>query len=373
MPREDEVAVIVANGQEFRDWESVRVEVPFSREAFAHFIFTAAEREQLPLTDWQKLQLKPDDDVTITLAGNQVIRGYIETRQVAYNAVAHQIELIGKSDTAWGAKSSVKTKDGKFDKMGIIQVAQKVFGEYEIGVRTKGQVNNSPFDPALQVTPGTPAWDFIENAAREKATLLGVDAFGNVLLIGEWDGSPGPQLIEGINIKQCNCIITVQDRFKEVVATGQRKANDQINMQQASEIRKEVTTPERHASMIETPMEHPASEADVQARANFERRMREGSMINATIVVQGWLYNNETIWQPGDLVYINSPMALLNDVLAIQRAIYTQDNQSGTQTTLELVLPWDVNGPGGQILGVGTPTAATRSPPQLPPSTFGGS
>lgn len=52
-----------------------------------------------------------------------------------------------------------------------------------VGVKVIGQINMEPL-PQLQATPGTPAWDFIEQAARYRETVLGSDQLGNLLLIG---------------------------------------------------------------------------------------------------------------------------------------------------------------------------------------------
>jgi hypothetical protein len=99
--------------------------------------FTAAERDPIfnqqgfPL--WQKLQFKPGDTCTIYLAGQIAVTGFIETRQVAYDANQHGVMLIGKSATANAAKSSVDTKTGNFDNKNIVQCANEVCAPYGVG------------------------------------------------------------------------------------------------------------------------------------------------------------------------------------------------------------------------------------------------
>ena len=46
------------------------------------------------------------------------------------------------------------------------------------------------------------------------------------------------------------------------------------------------------------------------------------------------------LWRAGDLVAFVSPMTTINMGLKIQNVTFTQDSQSGTLTTLELVAPW---------------------------------
>ncbi|MGY4403939.1 phage baseplate assembly protein [Bradyrhizobium sp. USDA 3315] len=131
MPKPQEIEVLNVNGIKFDDWDSVWVQKQWA-EAVHWFRFTAAERDMLvaaaqgkvPL--WTRLQFKPDEACSIMLAGQLAITGFIETRQVAYDAHQHGVMLIGKSATAQAAKSSVDHKTGNFDKKNVVQVAQEV-------------------------------------------------------------------------------------------------------------------------------------------------------------------------------------------------------------------------------------------------------
>ena len=74
-------------------------------------------------------------------------------------------------------------------------------------------------------------------------------------------------------------------------------------------------------------------------RAEYEKLERDGTLVECHVTVQGWLRDGTNLWEPGDLVLVFSPMAMLNPmVLGIQSVIYSQD-QRGTLSELELVLP----------------------------------
>jgi diketogulonate reductase-like aldo/keto reductase len=50
------------------------------------------------------------------------------------------------------------------------------------------------------------------------------------------------------------------------------------------------------------------------------------------------------LWRAGDNVTVWSPMAVLNNqTLKIQTVTFTQDRNAGTETTLDLVVPWLLN------------------------------
>ena len=81
------------------------------------------------------------------------------------------------------------------------------------------------------------------------------------------------------------------------------------------------------------------SQAEVQKRAENERVWHDDTEVQATITVQGWLCKPGRLWTPGDHIFVRSPMAMLNQPLAIQNATFTQDSTNGTETVLDMVLP----------------------------------
>jgi prophage tail gpP-like protein len=349
MVKPTEEAVLIVNGREFRDWESVWVQRRYG-DSCTLFRFTAAERDPIfnqqgfPL--WEKLQFKPGDLCTVLMAGQLAVTGFIETRQVAYNATQHGVQLDGKSYSANAAKSSVDTKTGSFDGKNILQVAQEVCAPYGVGIKVIGSLDLTPFKK-LQNEKGELVWDFLERIARPRGVVMGSDHLGNFLMIGEHAGLVVDQLVEGYNIKACQCVITHKDIHLDVNVAAQGPGDDQFNGPQANEMTADVATSVARVlySKIIVPMEHPpTSQAEVQNRANYERMWKDGTLINCTIVTQGWLRAGNALWEAGDHVHVNSPMVMLNQAMGIQNVTFTQDNQNGTQTTLDLVNPEALRG-----------------------------
>jgi prophage tail gpP-like protein len=352
MPKPTEIAELVVRGQKFDDWESVWVQRRW-KDSYSVFRFTAAERDTIfgqtakgtvPL--WSKLQFKPDDPCLINLAGITAITGVIETRQVAYDANNHAVMLIGKSFTAIPAKSSVDTKTGSFDKMSARQIAEKVLQNYkpQVGLKIIGALNEKPFDK-MQNNPGELIWDFLERIARDRGIIMGSDHLGNFLMIGEHSMPIVTDLIEGINIKACQCIITRQYSYYQYRVDGQAQASDDNSGPRASQMSAAVMgSLLKMKSVLITPLEEPVKTiAELYDRARNEAKWRKGTEISATITVQGWLCDGKNLWTPGDNVMVRSPMAMLNQPLKIMCATFTQDRNRGTETTLDLVDPAMLN------------------------------
>jgi prophage tail gpP-like protein len=345
MPKPEETAVLEVNDKKFEDWESVWVE-KHRADSFTHFRFTATERDPIfgvknsfPLAE--KLQFKPGDKCKITLAGVQVIDGIIETRQVAYDAHQHGVMLIGKSVTAWAARSSVDSKTGNFDKKNIMQVAQEVLSPYGIGLKIIGAVNMTPFTK-LQCEPGERVWDFLERIARPRGVILGSDAFGNFILQGQHSDPGGAELIEGRNIKSCQCTINHSQSYFNYDATAQKAGEGTDASEQHATVKGTVT---QVPSKLITPVPQPVeTSAEVQQHAQTTKVWGDDSVLNAIITVQGWLADDQHLWEENKEYFVRSPMAMLNQTLKTFSVTLTQDNQNGTQTILNMVLPGLLNG-----------------------------
>jgi prophage tail gpP-like protein len=357
MPNPDETATLKVRGSVFSDWKSVWVQSRYAEDA-PLFRFTATEREPIPNL-WTKLQFKPGDSCEIELGGLLVVTGIIETRQVAYDANNHAVQLEGVGVTRWASRSSVKHPTGNFNNKTFEQVGREVLAPYEVGLEIIGKLNAIPFK-VLQLHPGETVWDFLERIARPRGIIIGSNEKGEFLFIDHHIGSVVEQLEEGKNILKCQAIITVKHTYKEYPVRGQTAASDDQHGTDASEQECYAygSTAPRFSHLL-TPAEQPVwGKGEICDRAHNEAIWHEGTVINVTVTVQGWLRRRagglKALWRAGDDVYIKSPMAMLNEILKIQTVTFTQDRESGTLTTLELVAPWYLKDDIG--LNVGTPS-----------------
>ena len=55
--------------------------------------------------------------------------------------------------------------------------------------------------------------------------------------------------------------------------------------------------------------------------------------------MQGWLKDGSSLWHAGEDYSVYSPMAMLNNNLTAQNVTFSQDNNGGSITTLDLVSP----------------------------------
>ena len=308
------------------------------------FMFSNVER---PIT----IQFQPRDNVAIYLAGLLCITGVITARQVAYDANNHGVQLIGKGVTWFAARSSVIDAAGNFDNQTFEQVAKALIAPTGVGVQVIGELDATPF-PNLQVEPGEKVWDYLENLARPLGIVMGSDAFGNFLLIGDHVTPVDDTLVEGVNIKSMKFITSIENIYSEHLVGNQSQGTDGHSGAEASQQRASVPGNLGRYSPLLTPAEQPLwDEAAVLKRAKNEAVWHQGDELKAFITVQGWKRASGGLWKAGNSVHVRSPMCPVDGVMSIQNAVFSQDSESGTTTTLECVPPFLLRGKSSAHVG----------------------
>ena len=364
MPNPDEVATLIVGGYRFEDFESVMVQHRWA-DAFPLFRFTTADVVEAPPT-WERLQFKPGDLCDIYLGGHLAIHGIILTRQTVYAAEHHAVQLEGVGITWASARASILDKESKFDGMTFEQIARKVMAPTGVGIEVIGKLDATPFAKGTKNNPGETIWAFLERLARVRGIVLGSNPYGFMLLIGEHSFSSVENLIEGENVLRMNCIISIVNTRNDFRVRGQTVGGDDKKGTDASEQEASAPGSLKLYSPLLTPTEQPVwGIPELAMRASHEARWNEGTIIRASVVVQGWLRGGEALWMAGDKVFVSSPMAMLNLEMKIETATFTQDREQGTLTTLDLVVPWLLRDTGVDFRIGGSTT------PEPPPDAEG--
>jgi prophage tail gpP-like protein len=367
----EEVAEIMVEGYSYSDWETVWVQHRW-KEAWPQFRFTTAERDPVAAL-WSRLQIFPKDLVLIKLGGQIAITGVVIVRQTAYEANSHSVSIQGNGDQWFTWRGAILDKEGTFPG-GYVDVATAVMKPFGVAPTVIGSIDPLPFKPPAKNTPGETVFEFLQRLGTMRKVVLGGDWRSGLLLIGDHQSEMVDSLVEGVNIKSCQCVININEWHSHYVARGQSQRSDEGSPPDAAQLEGYVNSPffSRYSPIL-TPVEHPVwTQQEVQDRAEFEAREREGVIIEATVTVYGWFTSDGTLWAQccGKDVMFMSPMTGLgHERLSIKTVTCTQDRQSGTQTTLELVAPWYLNEPGIAATGTGSnmnpaPGAAQSDPNQ---------
>ncbi|MCD9821207.1 phage baseplate assembly protein [Bradyrhizobium japonicum] len=340
-----EIITMEVRGGLFTNWTSVMVEQLVTKP-FPTFQFECTEEADIPLR-WDALQFVPGDIVRVYVGGVPAVFGYIVERHVGFDAKNHGVRLIGCGDTVDLTNSSVPIDklDGH-DGKSWSQLARDLMSHLGIKLKETGAVDNKPFEN-IQIQPGQRIMEALEQYARMRNIVIGSNAHGGLLAIGEHSASPSGELVEGVNILRANAVVRDQNVYKKIFVIGQNNgSNKAYGDSQNKQIATEDGTSSRNRHQV-----IPADLADdmhgIRRRAMMEKVFTEGSFIEAQVTVQGWFKDNNQsndVWKAGEYYTVTSPMLIMNGMVLGCAGCKYEQSDGGSTTTLSLVDPIHMNG-----------------------------
>jgi prophage tail gpP-like protein len=333
----------------YSDWESVWVQQRW-KEAYPTFRFVATERDPIPNL-WQRLPILPKDSVLIKLGGQIAITGIVVVRQTAYDANSHSVSIQGHGEQWLVWRGAILDKSQHFDG-NFVSIATQVLAPFGVTPEVIGTIDPTPLPNGANNDTGETVWSFLERLGKQYNVILGNNwqgaKEGGILLIGDHTANVVDELVEGVNIKSCQCVINILDWFSEYAARAQGMRSDGGSPAGAAQLEAVVLSKiwQRYSPLL-VPAEFPIQTQDlIDARAKFEANQSDGAYIQVTVTLYGWFTSRGVLWSHcvGQDVIFSSPMTtLVGETLSIMTVTQTQDRESGTQTTLELVAPWHLN------------------------------
>jgi prophage tail gpP-like protein len=340
-----EIATLFVRDQYFTDWTGVRVEVAVT-EAFPKFSFEVTENTPVPLSI-NSAQFIPGDVVKVFIGGTLACSGFIKERHVGFDASQHGVRLIGVGDTYDLTTSTVPLdKLGNHDGKSWSDLAQDLMAHLGIALHKIGAVDDTPFKD-IQVQPGETIWQTLERYAKMRSIVMGSNATGGLLAIGDHDAESSGTLTEGVDMLSANCVLNDENVYRKIFVSGQGSGSDESSGdQQNKQLQSRNGSSTRNRFLI-TIADISDTLHGVSRRADMEKLFTEGSYLEAQITVQGWYKDSnqsELPWRAGEFYDVTSPSLMLaGQRLGCRTCTYAQD-ASGTTTTLTMVLPEHLNG-----------------------------
>lgn len=343
-PKTTELAILTVNGQNYQEWETVMVRHALREAPPYHCRFTCSEG--MPLSkNFAVLQIKPGDECTVTLAGFPAFKGKVETRQVYYDANRHHIEIQCATfmDVITGG---VISKTGEWKDKTFKDIAGDILGKMGTNLVFEGGSAPSYKFPRVSSTPGETVYDFLDVLARSlsPSTGVGISFTSNVnedfvVIMGPNGGEDA--VVEGQNIIIGREIIynpsmaganpTISQGTGDNENWGAKVASVPF-FQESQETFGKKFTP----AVIVNEMAS-FDKKLLEGRAGSEGQWQQGDQITVIVTVYGWLRQSGGLWYRDQIVSVTSPMLIMqNTKLRAKSVTFTQDNGTGTRTTLEL-------------------------------------
>lgn len=340
MPNADEIAEVKVGGQVYGTWTTVQLEKAYAESTI---VCTLSVAEPTDGRGWANLKLRPGDPCEVTLAGKRALKGFVLTRQAAFDARQHGVQVVIGSKTFDLVDSSVKGGTGQYRGYTFEQIAKSVLSPFGISFKLENAPSsaNRKFKDE-QVFPGESAWAFIERLARSRNIHLVSDRDGNLVGGNAKGGKSIATLEEGRNLLSARCVLDDKTIFSVIQAVGQDKGGDERWGRAVAQMQEQIANKAmKRYRPLRIFAEGPADKQDLSDRLKHENQQQQFTSVDVSATVQGWLKEDGDLWDVGPTVDIYSPMLFPDDrmSLAIKSVLFAQSSEGGTTTTLGLCLP----------------------------------
>jgi len=311
-------------------WEDVTVQKS---------IETAAGGFSVSVSDVEDWPINPNDACVVTLDGETVITGYVDTVDMEKQPGNHTITVSGRDRAGDLIDCSVVHKGNEIVGQGLLQVAKTLCDPFNIKV-TATASTGAAF-PKVAILPSESVWQCLERLARQRGMLLVSDGQGGIVFMQPNRTHSGAALVEGKNILSARATFDTQERFSDYYVKGQTVGTDDTFGASAAQIQaraKDIGIT-RHRPLIII-SETNTSAAEAQTRANFEATTRAARSGKVEVTVQGWQRDdNGTLWAPNQLVTCKIPGLRVDGDMLISGVNYRKSASSGTTAVLKLARP----------------------------------
>lgn len=325
--------ILRINGQIHGGWK---------RAAVTRTMTTLAGTFQIDVTDrWADdaaaRPILPGARCSVSVAGRQVIQGFVDEAMPRYDQTTHQATIRGRDATADLVDCSAVHEPDEWKDQRLDQLVRNIAEPF--GVRVGADVPlGEPFK-LFKLQPGETAFTAIERLCRMRAVLPISDGQGGLLLTRAGSRRAGAALENGPNgnVLSGEGASSDRDRFSEYRVRGSSQGNDLVF---GDELQVEGRATDgaigRYRPLVilaETQVDQRAADD----RARWEATVRAGRARQARYVVQGWTAGGD-LWQPNTLVAVRDDWLAIQGDMLITSVRYRR-NETGTTTELGVMHP----------------------------------
>lgn len=322
---------LIVNGRSFSGWKEASV--TRSIEGIADtFNVSYAERwnehdEPLPINEGEPVQVKLQDDVTLT--------GFVDDSVVTYAATSHDASVAGRSAPGDLVDCAAIFEGGQWGNVPLLTIVQDLCSPFSIDVELRGDAGTVFKKFALQ--EGEAVFDAINRAARMRGMLLLSKADGGLLITRVGARTADAVLTYGVNILSGSVTRSMRDRYSQYIAKAQvpgsdtRSGRDIVFKRESIDIG--VT---RYRPTVLMPSTEDSGD-ELEAFVKWERNRRAGAAEKITVKVQGWRDDSGQLWEPNTLVRLNCPLMRVNGERLIVAVQYSK-GAGGTTAQLTLAI-----------------------------------
>lgn len=325
---------LTINGQVIGGWTEIRVTRGVER---CPSDFAIGLTELYP-GELDKVIIQPGLPCTVSIGGDLVSTGYVDSFIPSFSANEHSIQVQGRSKCCDLVDCSAEWEGGQISGSTAVGIARKLAAIYGIGV--KCSVPDLPVIPQFNLMLGETAYEVIERITRYSALLAYDLPTGDLQLarVGTIRAASG--FVEGQNVQHASVEFSAYQRYSIYRAFQQsvdvfRDAGDTGNLIETTY----DPNVQRHRELTIISEGGDAGNAVVKLRANWELARRAGRSRIMRLRTDSWRDSAGALWTPNTLVPVHLPMLKISGTFVIGEVTYRRDGDAGTVADLVLMSP----------------------------------
>ncbi len=334
----EEVLTIQVGGTVYTAFENAEVTAAFD-EAARSFQVTIAAEFGGPATQAIFASGTP---ITFRAGRDVLLTGYVDRYRPSFGSENASISVTGRSKSQDAIDCSAIHKTGRLEKMDPVAIAKAVSQGLDVEITTDQQLKKVPF---YQITLGESVFRMFEKLVRRQGCTVTGTANGGMKATKAGSQRHAGGIIEGKNLKVGDADHDWSNRHSEYILKGQRAEGHGKGALELEAKAKDGAV-KRYRPVIVIQRDDTDKET-IKKRAETRRDRSAGEATTASITVQGFRDEAGIIWEPGKLVWVESPFLGLAQDMLIKKASFSKSGD-GSLTRLDLCDPRAFGGKQGK-------------------------
>ncbi|MBR2117665.1 MAG: hypothetical protein IJ935_03130 [Afipia sp.] len=325
-----EVVSILAGGMLWTAWERVMVRASFQDGARSFQIDAAAENGPTAAA-WT---FKAGTEISILFNGDLVCKGYVDRYQPRIDGHEQaSISISGRSKSQDMIDSSAVHPTGHFKDKTPEEIGKEL-DKFGVGIATDQKLEKVP---VCRVTPGERAYRVVEKLCRDQGVFPVGQADGSIMITKAGQSKHAGAIKEGVNMIGGDADHNFSVRHSEVTVRGQRPFGHGADALEIEGIARDAQM-SRYRPIIVV-QDADTDKKRAKKRAASHRDREAGNSLKANTTVQGFRDDGGKLWEPGWLIFTESPFLDIRQDMAVEAVTFSQKRGEGSLSVISLVDP----------------------------------
>lgn len=315
---QEEVLTIAVGGRIYTSFERFELNAALN-EAARTFEIECAHEGGPGVTAWT---FSAGAQVTISFNGTVALVGYVDSYKPRVSARARTAIVAGRSKGADFIDSSAEHDTGEMRDKTVEDLA-KALDKYGVGIRLDVSEALKKIK-VMRITPGETAFRAVERYCRSQGLTLCGQADGSIAITKGGRKRHAGGLIEGQNLLEAEADHNWSNRHSEYRVRGQRPEGHGASAMEIERIARDSVV-KRHRPVIVV-VEEDTDDERAETRAKNRKDRAAGAALRATVHTQGFRDQGGTVWEPGRLIYVESPSLSIQQDMLVEKVSFRQDD-----------------------------------------------